>query len=100
MDFNLFLLGLVVVLVLIVLGLAGNDKQMLWAMLPAMGGVIGIFLTLALLADGSLTTNGGVTVIVAASTSGSSDWQFVEFSPVVFTLGSFMIALYKGWKAL
>ena len=89
-----------VILVLIVLALMGNDKQILWAMLPAMGGIIGILLTTALLADGNLTTNGGITTIVAASTAGASDWQFVELSSIVFSLGSFMIALYKGVKAL
>jgi hypothetical protein len=90
---------MVIVLVLMVLGIIG-DKDLLWAMLPAMGGVIGIFLTLALLGDGSITTNGGATVIVSASTSGASDWQFIEMSPVVITLGSFMVALWKGVRSL
>ena len=98
LDLNLFVIGIAVMLVLIALGLMGPDKDIIWAMFPALGGVIGIWFSLAILADGSILI--GSQVIASASTSGASDWQFIELTPIVFTLGAFMSALYKGMKAV
>ena len=98
LDLNLFTIGIAIILVLMLLGILGPDKDILWAMFPALGGVIGIWFTLAILADGSILN--GSLVIASASVSGAQDWQFIELVPVVFTLGSFMAALYKGMKAL
>jgi len=98
LDLNLFTIGIAIILVLMLLGILGPDKDILWAMFPALGGVIGIWFTLAILADGSILN--GSLVIASASVSGAQDWQFIELVPVVFTLGSFMSALYKGVRAL
>ena len=95
MDFNVFVLGLFVVLILMLAGLL--KKNLEWAVFPGMATVIGVFLTLALLADGSLTNlSGGTAVVIAsASTAGTSVWNFIEWTPIVFTLGSFLVAVYK-----
>ena len=95
MDFNIFILGLFVVLILMLAGLIQKGPE--WAVFPGMGIVIGVYLTLALLADGSLTQLSGGTsnVIASASTNGTSVWNFIEWTPMTFTLGAFLIAVYK-----
>lgn len=95
MDFNVFVLGLFVVLIFMVLGLIKNKLE--WAVFPGMATVIGIFLTLALLTDGSLTnlSGGSAVVIASASTAGTSVWNYIEWTPITFTLGAFLIAVYR-----
>lgn len=95
MDFNVFVLGLFIILIFMVLGLVKNKIE--WAVFPGLAIIIGIFLHLALLSDGSLTQiSGGISVVVAsASTATTSVWNYIEWTPTLFTVGAFLIVLSK-----
>jgi hypothetical protein len=99
LEFEIFLLGLIVVLIFVVLGLVERNVE--WAVFPGMGIIIGLFLTIALLADGSLTQlSGGVdNVIASASLNGTSVWQFIEWTPMTLTIGAFLTVVYKVGSA-
>jgi hypothetical protein len=98
-DLNLFLIGIIVVLIMAVLGFVESKVE--WAIFPGMGVVIGTFLTLSLWADGSLTEMSGSTsvAIMSASTNVTSAWSFVQLIPLLFTFTSFLIAVYRVGKA-
>ena len=95
MDINIFILGLLALLVLMVLGLV--ERRIEFAVFPGMGIVIGLYLHIALLADGSITQlSGGVSnTIASASTNVTSVWNFIEWTPAIFTIGAFLIVVYK-----
>lgn len=84
-----------VVLTLTIIGLL--KKDIVWAVFPALGGIIGLMFSVALLADGSLTLiSGGVSsVIASASIDVASIWQAIGFIPVAFTITAFLISIYK-----
>lgn len=84
------------------LALAGLiQKDTSWVILPGFGVIIGLFFSISLLADGSITAvSGGVaTVIASASTAGTSSWQFISLIPQFFTIMAFVIVVYKVAKA-
>ena len=85
-------------LLLTVVGLLDTDY--IWAVFPAVGGIIGVYFTIAFLADGSLTefSGGASNVIASASTSGTSAWQFLSLIPIMLSLSSFLVAGYKVSK--
>lgn len=76
-----------------VLGLI--ERKVEWAVFPGMGVIIGIYLAIALLSDGSLTTNGGTVVVAAASTSTTSVWRMIELIPELFSISAFLIVCYR-----
>lgn len=99
MDFNVFVLGIFVMLIFMLFGLVKDKVE--WAVFPGMAIVIGLFMHTALLADGSLTNlSGGSTIAIAsASTAVSNAWQFIQYFPLFFTAGSFLIVVYKVGKS-
>jgi hypothetical protein len=95
LDFNIFVLGLLVMLIFMLFGLIKDKIE--WSVFPGMAIVIGLILHTSLLADGSLTNvSGGLTVVIAsASTAVSSAWQFIQYFPLIFTVGAFFIVVYR-----
>ena len=93
MDEGLFILGIVIVLILMILGLV--EKKVEWAVFPGMAMIVGLYLTIAILADGSLTSNGGAITVASASLSTTSVWRMIEIIPEVFTISAGLIAAYR-----
>jgi hypothetical protein len=98
-DLNVYLIGVVVVLLLMLFGLLKNDIE--WAVFPAMATIIGLYLTIAVGSDGSLTqVSGGSTVaIVSASGTGTGAWTFVFLIPMLFAISSGLVTIYKVGKS-
>lgn len=93
MDESIFILGIVLVLTFMILGLV--ERKVEWSVFPAMGMIIGIYLTIALLSDGSLTTNGGTVVVAVASSTTTSVWRMIELIPELFSVSAGLITAYK-----
>ena len=100
MDLNVYLIGIVIVLMLTLFGLLKNDLE--WAVFPGMAAVIGTYFTLSVFADGSLTQVSGSSPVVIASASldATSAWQFISLIPMVFTFMAGLIATYKVAKGI
>ena len=97
-DFNVFVFGFVIMLVFVIIGML--NKEVEWAVFPGLGTVIGIYFTLAVWADGSLTTQGGATVMAAANGAATSSWNLIAYSPLFLTVVCFLIAVYKVGASL
>lgn len=93
------MIGVIVVLILTLLGMVENDVE--WTVFPGIAVIIGIYLTISLWADGSITelSGGTATVIASASTATTSAWQFISLIPMMFTIAAGLIAAYKVGKA-
>jgi hypothetical protein len=91
---------MVIVLLLMLFGMLKNDIE--WAIFPAMGMIIGIYFTISLWADGSITqVSGGSTItIAAASLVSTSAWQFLSLIPLVFTASAGLVSAYKVGKSI
>jgi hypothetical protein len=98
MDETIFLIGIFVILILTLLGLVKGNVE--WSVFPGMAIIIGLFLHIALLADGSITqlSGGVVNTVASASTNVTSVWNFVEWTPAIFTIGAFLVVVYKVGK--
>ena len=80
--------------IMIALGIIGR-KDIVWAIFPAMGAIIGLYFTLAVYYDGQITCPGCTSPLASAAASSATDWSFVVLVPLVFTLGCLLITLYK-----
>ncbi|MDE1824363.1 MAG: hypothetical protein KGH74_03620 [Candidatus Micrarchaeota archaeon] len=77
------------------------DEGYVWGVFPAIGGIIGLYFSVSLLADGSITQFAGTStnVLASASTNVTSAWQFLALIPITFTISAFLIAGYKVTEA-
>jgi cell division protein FtsX len=70
--------------------------QRRFALFAYFGGLIGLYLALAVFSDGDLTN--GATVLASANGNMVSDWTTVYLVPFFMTTASFMVALLRSFK--
>lgn len=93
---DLFVYGFGVGFVTLLLGIPLWKNNRRLAMFAYLGGLIGIYMTLAVFSDGDLTN--GVTVLAAANGNAVSDWTTVYLIPFVMTTSSFVVAILRSFK--
>lgn len=97
-DLNVYIAVNVVVLIFTLLAMVKKDIE--FVVFSVLGAIIGIFLSLGVLADGSLSEISGGTLSTIVSASTPNLWEAVYLIPVLLMLTAFMISVWKVGQVL